>query len=203
MLPDTVALKRKREWLAKIASKAQPDLTTGQVETLVRAFARLTAPEEPEEAEFTLGYITLDAVSNQGESRKPGNLFLNWRKLFDLGPDTVLAGIGAATASAAVQPWAIPLAALYIWNKVWRGAEEPLTEVDACILLALWQNRNSENKITEADGEVHTNALRSKQGLSALSVSEYAKALSRLAKLECIELSDGVVWLREWIKVKY
>lgn len=201
MLPDNKALEEKRRWLEQVARNAVVGLGENEAEKLISAFTRLSPPES-ESPKIHL--ITISSSFKPGAiSRKPGNILLNWRKLIDFVPDTALAGIGAATATAAAQPWVIPLAAFYVWNKVWRGAEEKLTDVEACILLALWRNRNSENKVKEDDGFMHTNALRSSVQQPAISLGDYTNALTRLARLECVEIEDGVVWLREWIRVKY
>jgi hypothetical protein len=201
MSPDNDALDRKRRSLQRIAQEAAPSLEAEEVDSVVSTFATLSAPEVEEPR---IGYITIDSVSRpEATSRKPGNIVLNWRKLIDLVPDTALAGLGAATGSTAVLPWAIPLAGLYIWNKVWRAAEEKLTEVEASIVLALWKNRNPDHKVIEADGFTYTNTLRTNVGQSPLTLGQYTEGVTRLARIECVEIEDGVIWLREWIRVRF
>jgi hypothetical protein len=137
--------------------------------------------------------------SPRGRSRKPGNILLNWRKLIDVVPDATLAGVGAT----ANPQWTIPLVGLYIWNKFWRGAEEELSDVEATVILALWKGRNSENKIGEDEGFVKTNEFRSTSSLPTLSRDDYTAAINRLLIMKCIEISDGIIWLREWVNIRY
>src|SRR5262249_10110301 len=127
---------------------------------------------------------------------------LNWRKLIDIVPDISLAGLGAVTLPVAPAIAAV-LAALYVWNKLWRGSVEELSDVEAVTILALWQNRNPQKKISEQDGFTKTNDLRATYSLPPLSQRQYAGAISRLIEIDCIELENGVIWLREWVRVKY
>jgi hypothetical protein len=79
----------------------------------VDAFAQTTPPELPERV---LEHIVINSPYRpRGWSRKHGNLLLNWRKLMDIIPDITVASLSAN----ALPVWAVPLAALYIWNKVW------------------------------------------------------------------------------------
>jgi hypothetical protein len=168
---------------------------------LVNAFTRVTPPEEPE---ITIGLITISSLYDapKASSRKPGNVVLNWRKLLDIVPDVSLAGLGAATLPVAPQV-AVALAGLYIWNKVWRGAVEEFSDVEAVTILALWEHRNEKNKIPEQEGFAKTNELRIRYALPPLTTNQYASAVNRLASLECIELEDGIIWMREWVRKKY
>ena len=168
---------------------------------LVDAFANVTPPEEPD---ITIGLITINSFYDapKASSRKPGNVLLNWRKLLDVVPDVSLAGLGAATLPVAPQV-AVALAGLYIWNKVWRGAVEELSDVEAVTILALWEHRNEKNKISEQDGFVRTNEVRDRYALPPLTANQYASAVNRLVSLECIELEGGIIWLREWVRKKY
>lgn len=168
---------------------------------LVDAFARVTPPEEPK---VTIGLITISSLygAPKASSRKPGNVLLNWRKLLDIVPDVSLAGLGAATLPVAPQI-AVALAGLYIWNKVWRGAVEEFSDVEAVTILALWEHRNDKNKISEPDGFVKTNEVRGRYALPPLTSNQYASAINRLVSLGCIELEGGVIWLREWVQKQY
>ena len=168
---------------------------------LVDAFARVTPPEEPE---ITIGLITISSLYDapKASSRKTGNVVLNWRKLLDIVPDVSLAGLGAATLPVAPQV-AVALAGLYIWNKVWRGAIEELSDVEAVTILALWEHKNGRNKISEQEGFAKTNEVRGRYALPPLTSNQYTFAVNRLVSLGCIELVDGIIWLREWVRKKY
>lgn len=168
---------------------------------IVDAFTRVTPPEEPE---ITIGLITISSLYDapKASSRKPGNVLLNWKKLLDIVPDVSLAGLGAATLPVSPQI-AVVLAGLYIWNKVWRGSVEEFSDIEAVTILALWEHRNERNRISEQDGFARTNEVRGRYALQPLTTSQYASAINRLVSLECIELKDGIIWLREWVRKKY
>lgn len=203
---DTRAETQKRQWLVQQVKDSPACLTDTQAHNLIAAFAELTPPLVPEvvqKPEVLIGYITVFPSSSQGTSRKPGNLTLNWRRLFELIPDTSLASLGAATAPAAIQPWAIALAGLYVWNKVGNGMKQDLTEVEACIMQALWSKRRDDKRVAETDGLQHTNALRVIHGKAPLALQTYSDALTRLARIHCIELDDGVILLCESVRIKY
>jgi hypothetical protein len=170
---------------------------------LVNAFATITPPERAE-IEFNIGLITISSLyeAPKAKSRKPGNVLLNWKKLLDIVPDVSLAGLGAATLPVAPQV-AVALAGLYIWNKVWRGAVEEFTDIEAVVILALWEHKNDRDKISESEGFARTNEVRARYALPPLSASQYAAAVNRLTSLECIELEDGIIWLREWVRKRY
>ena len=172
-------------------------------ERILDVFSRVSPPEAPESA-FTIGLITIRSFYDQpkADSRKPGNVLLNWRKLVDIVPDISLAGLGAATLPVAPAVAAV-LAGLYVWNKVWRGTVEEFSDIEAVTILALWQNCNADNKISEVDGLAKTNFLRTNYSLPPLTVGQFSAAIKRLSDIACIELEDGVIWLREWIRVKY
>ncbi|CAN7782467.1 hypothetical protein LJR296_008113 [Cupriavidus necator] len=161
----------------------------------------MTPPEKPE---VWIELVTVSSLHTRpkARSRKPGNVVLNWRKLVDIVPDISLAGLGAATLPVAPVV-AAALAGLYVWNKIWRGSVEDFSDVEAITILALWQHRNGENKINENDGLVKTNQLRAQYSMAPLTPGQYAAVVNRLVEIHCIELENGVIWLREWVRVKY
>lgn len=200
---DEDAARAKRAQLLEHAALGPVGqaLSEHALRRLVDAFARVTPPAEPE---VTLKLITISSLYDapKASSRKPGNVVLNWRKLLDIVPDVSLAGLGAATLPVAPQV-AVVLAGLYVWNKLWRGAVEEFSDVEAVTILALWEHRNGKNRIPEQEGFVKTNEVRVRYALSPLTQGQYASAVSRLAALQCVEIEDGVIWLREWVQKKY
>jgi hypothetical protein len=197
---DNEALETKRKEIEGFARQAISRFSWAQSSTAdsaVQAFARLTPPTKPE---MVIHMITMQSFGRGGgRSQKPGNIYLNWRKLIDVAPDVTIAAAGALASPY----WLLPLIGLYIWNKLWRGAEEELSEVEATTIYALWKNRNGDNKISEDDGYARTNSIRNQQGMPALSRSEYSAAISRLLQMECIEIEEGMIWLREWVRIAY
>ncbi len=200
MRPENKQLQAKKEELTELASEVLNRLGDPRLDLAdkaVEAFTRLTPPVEPEPV---VKMITLGSFGDEGgTSRKPGNIFLNWRKLMDIVPDATIAAAGAMTSPA----WLLPLIGLYVWNKLWRGAEEDLTNVEACIIYALWKSKDGRNRISEADGFAVTNALRAHCALPQLTPAEYNKAINRLLAMGCIEMNNGIIWLREWVRVSY
>lgn len=199
---EDAALAKRKQLLSDAARDPVGAILTEEVRLrLVNAFSRVTPPEAPE---FTIGLITISSLydSPKARSRKPGNIVLNWRKLLDIVPDVSLAGLGAASLPVAPQV-AIVLVGLYIWNKVWRGAVEEFSDIEAVTILALWKHRNGERKIAEPEGFVRVTELRASYALPPLTAGEYASAINRLIQLDCIELENGIIWLREYIQVTY
>jgi hypothetical protein len=143
--------------------------------------------------------IVMSRLGQDGsKSRKPGNVTLNWRRLFELVPDATLAG-----ASATEARWLIPLAALYIWMKLWKVATIDIEEGDAFVLYSLWLHRSEKKRIAEEEAFSRTKSLAEKHELPVLTRKKFDQAINKLLSLECIEMDEGVIWLREWVRIKY
>ena len=200
MVSSSRQLEAKQAEIHQLASavlRRVENSQTDAAQAAIQAFARLTPPTEPTPV---VKMITLRSFGDEGgTSRKPGNIFLNWRKLMDIVPDAAIATAGAIASPA----WMLPLIGLYVWNKLWRGSEEELTDIEASTIYALWKNKDGRNKISEEDGFTGTNAARAQCGLSELSRHRYNKAINRLLAMECIEIDNGIIWLREWVRVSY
>jgi len=118
----------------------------------------------------------------------------------DVIPDSIV----AVATSVSVPSWVLPFVGLYVWNKIWCGSEEKLTEIEATIIYALWKNRNrNNNKISEDSSFKKTNLARREMNLLELSRTEFDLGINRLLKMRCIEIENGVIWLREWVKIEY
>jgi hypothetical protein len=197
---DNEALKRRREELLGLVRKAIPassPTSSGIAEFLLESFMDLTPPTKPE---LLLEWLTIRPSGlGGGRSRKPGNIWLNWRKLMDVIPDITIAAVGGATAPK----WLIPFLALYVWNKLWSSSTEEFGEVEATVIYALWKHRNGESRISEDDGYASANALREKIGLPLLVRKDFDRAVNRLLGMKCIEIDKGVIWLREWVRIQY
>ena len=189
--------KREIELLAEMSVGTFPQCSPAIAKAVVSAFVRMTPPTNAEPPPMRL--ITVLSSGMSGTSRKPGNIFLNWSRLFKIVPDVTIAAAGVAEAPH----WLCFAIALYVWNKLWCGAKENLSDVEATAILALWKSRNEAQKIAEADGYERTNEIRREGGLAELSNADYSAALTRLARMGCIEIQDGMIWLREWVRVDY
>jgi hypothetical protein len=196
---DVLALTQKRDEVLNLAREAREETVafdTDAAAAVLGAFVELTPPEKPE---YVFHLITMNSFAQDAESRKPGNLFLNWRKLIDIVPDTTIAAAGATAAPA----WLLPFIALYVWNKLWCGAKETLTKDEATIIMALWKHRSGKSTIGEDEGFTRTNEVRLRQGLRTLRRNIYDQAIDRLLRMHCIEMNEGVIWLREWVRITY
>ena len=189
--------KREVEEMALAAANRIAGAKPEDARSMVEGFVSLTAPEEPE---VMMEMITMASFGRGGgRSRKPGNVFLNWRKLIDVVPDATIAGAGVATSP----PWLWFMIALYVFNKVWRGAEEPIDEVGASIVFALWHHRNGEDRISEDNGFSRVNEMRTREGMRPLTRVEFDVAVNHLLKIECIEIEDGMIWMYEHVWIEY
>jgi hypothetical protein len=176
---DESAAADKRRTIREAATAARRTLQVlpdDRIDSAVEAFSRVTPPEEPE---LTIGLVTISSLytTPKAQSRKPGNIVLNWRKLIDIVPDVSLASLGAATLPIA-PAWSVVLVGLYVWNKIW-------------------------DKIAEADGFEKVNELRTSYSLPPLTLGQFTSVIDRLVQIDCVELEEGVIWLREWVRVKY
>ena len=111
MEQDEDAADAKRQDIRRAASNARrtlPSFSNEAIDSAVEAFAAVTPPEEPE---ITIGWVTISSLHSapSAQSRKPGNIILNWRRLIDVVPDVSLAGLGAATLPIA-PAWSAVLA---------------------------------------------------------------------------------------------
>lgn len=194
-------LRAARDGAARVGGTIRVDAAG-----VAAAFAEVVAPEIGDDDGFPridaragLVIVGLPSDLSPGVSRKPGNLILNWRRLAEVVPDVAI----AAAAALSGPPWVGFMVALYIWNRLWRGSEEALSDVEASVIYALWKNRGAGNRIDEDLGYAKTNAVRQGFGLAPLTRSAYARALDALARIECIALEGGVIALRESVRIRY
>lgn len=199
---DERAASAKRRELRQVAMQSQIKLSEETLHATLAAFVQVTAPEKAEtEIDSNLGWITMHSFPKPNAvSQKPGNLLLNWRKLMDIVPDISLAGLGAVSLPDAM---GIVIAGLYIWNKLWSGSTEVFSEEEAVTMLALWKNRDSQNRITEPEGFSKTNVMRSVYSLPPLCKTDFSGIIDRLVALGCMKLENGVLSLRESVCIKY
>jgi hypothetical protein len=197
--PDNAAQAAKQtelDALLKAFVDARAPHSTENIESLIGSFITLSPPLDPP---LEIGLIVMSDLGQGGaRSRKPGNITLNWRRLFQLIPDATIAGAGAATTT-----WLIPFAALYIWMKLWKAATIDIEERDAFVLYSLWLNRNERKRIAEDEAFSMTKSLAEKHDLPEMTRKNFARAIDRLLSLGCIEMDEGVIWLREWVRVTY
>jgi len=121
------------------------ELSDSDANLIIEKYCQIT---EPKIENHSLEFLTIDSIKKKGSSIKPGNIFLNMRKLLIDSSE-----IGLTIAGVAAQPFLIPLAALIIWNKVWSRIKIDLGESHAMTIKLMWENRDKErNWIEEKKG---------------------------------------------------
>jgi len=134
-----------------------------------------------------------------GSSTKPGNIWLNWRKLLVDGSESILTVIGALA-----EPWLISLAGLVVWNKIWSMVTVEISERHAVVIWTMWLYRDSENCIEDQLILDLVNKELLKYNRPEMNRQELNMILEDLKKMECIEeTEENKWWLREWVKVVY
>jgi hypothetical protein len=163
---------------------------------IINHFVNITPPEMEESWYF----ITIrEGGLGGGSSTKPGNIWLNWRKLLVAGSESILTFIGAVAV-----PWLIPLAGLVVWNKIWSMLTIEISERHAVVIWTMWLNKDSENCIEHRLILNLVNQELLKYNRPQMNQQELDEVLKDLEKMECIEKTEGNKWwLREWVKVVY
>lgn len=161
-------------------------------------FLQITPPEEEPPK---MHMLTMDSLKNfqKGNSIKPGNIRLNIRKLIDTIPNVVEMAISIATNIPVLQI----CSALNIWKALREVLTVEITKEQAFVIVALWKNCNQKQKITLEDGYKATNALCERFSEPKITNIKYNHTIDSLINLQCIELNEGIIWLREWVSKKY
>jgi hypothetical protein len=159
------------------------------------SFVQITPPEY--EVSFEL--VTLRSGGVGGGSRtKPGNIFLNWRKLPVVSSDIIL------IASSLNSHWLVPFAALVVWDRIWSLASIEITERDAVVIWNMWKNKDIDDYIKAEDVLKLVNKELSSYGRSEMMQQELEMILNNLESMKCIEkVEENKWWLREWVRIAY
>ena len=161
-------------------------------------FISITSPlEEPP----TMQFLTLDSLRDykNGSSIKPGNLVLNIKELIEAIPEVVSIGAGMVCDNLVITV----CGALSLWLKLRDIATVSITREQAFTIVALWKSCNAAHKISLDDGFIATNVLLKQYGESEITNLKYNIVIDSLIKMQCIELTEGIIWLREWISRSY
>jgi hypothetical protein len=198
MSSDTEEFENKRAELLEIAFRAFPQDSTFKgnneiAEKIIQAFCDI----EPPETTFTMDWSTIYKDGSGGINRKPGNIILNWKHFYQKSPEIVLSLGGISS------PWLLPFAALYLWNTVWSGLKIDLSSDHAIALLTMWEHKNPKNRIPEDEAFIRTNKYLTEHNLRPLSADEFTKIVNQLEQMKCIELDNGMIWLRERVRKTY
>jgi hypothetical protein len=159
------------------------------------SFVELTPARVDYDVGVTARYITSFDLNQGGVSTKPGNIRLNWRKLFNKVPELVL------TSAGVTQPWLAPFAGWYMLNLLLPLAKVEITPAQAMTMYALWNAGRDVQRFEESEALDIANVCFQKNGAPQLSIVEFAAVVNDLVQLQCIELEDGMVRLRESVRI--
>ena len=76
-------------------------------------------------------------------------------------------------------------------------------DIQIFVIVALWRNCNSAHRISLDNGFAATEKLLEQYGEPEMTYLKYNIVIDSLVKMQCIELTEEVIWLREWISQKY
>ena len=155
----------------------------------------------PLEKPLTMQLLTLDSLRDykNGSSIKPGNIVLNIKELIEAIPEVVSIGAGMVCDNLVITV----CGAFSLWLKLRDIATVSITREQAFTIVALWKSCNSAHKISLDDGFIATNVLLKQYGESEITNLKYNIVIDSLIKMQCIELTEGIIWLREWISRSY
>ena len=194
--PDNEAMDAKREELLTLVHGELGGLES-HAESLLDSFVSLSPPQDPPP-------MMALVVANQGgrrggRTRKPGNIWLNWRKLIRESPDLVLTGAGSIA-----EPWLGVLAALSTFNKMWAHASIELRKEQAACLVAMWPRCDERCRIPRAAAYSSCKELFSVYQWPEPSDDQLGELISELEVLRCVESKpEDIIWLRERVRVSY
>lgn len=112
-------------------------------------------------------------------SIKPGNIVINFGKLFDTITSGVLILAGAS-------PWVAVLGALVVCKNLYSSSKLDITEDDASVVWALWLKSDDERTLPKSEVLGVVSVQRSKYERMPLSASEVNDSIARLIKMRCV-----------------
>ena len=145
--------------------------------------------------------LTMDSLKNysRGTSIKPGNICLNIKKLITNIPSFHEQVIVLARG----MPYLKICAAIHLWKLLVETFAVEISKEQAFVIVALWKNCDYTHKISIDKGLECVNILLKKYNELALSDKKYNQILDSLESIQCLEMKDGDIYLREWISKNY
>ena len=119
------------------------------------------------------------------DSRKPGNLTLNWSSALELTTGAALTIVGLAAV-----PLLLPLAALNISAVAWKATAKDISPEHALALVTMWQHRDGQDSIAEDDAYELLKQQLAQWDLRAVLSREFGDILDDLAELHCVTLAE-------------
>lgn len=197
--PRTDLLNREIDSFKELISKHVSEDKSQEIsDLLMENYITITPPME----EVMTYLITLSSVGGRGggNSVKPGNIILNWKKLLVDSADSLLTGAGAVAFNAL-----IPFAALVIWNKLVKHNKIRVEEPHAIVISALWQIKDPYSKqVLGEDLLDRINTTIAQYNLQPFIQSDIDSILNDLEALSSLRRnSDGSLTLLEEVRVRY
>lgn len=161
-------------------------------------FLSITAPYR---GPLLVAFVKLDSLKNysRGRSVKPGNIRLNIKALMDTIPDMIIMSVSIAVDIPVLQV----CAALNLWKTIRGVFTVDISKDQAYLIVSLWKNCDSRHRISSETGFTAVNSLLGKYGEDAINDKKYNYLLDSLERIQCIELEDGVIRLRERVSKNY
>jgi hypothetical protein len=193
--------KNKENELLKIISSITNDSTLDSsllLEDFKKNYLSITPPEEEPPL---MQFLTIDSLKNykSGQSIKAGNIMLNIKKLISTFPNVIAASVSIS--------YDIPIlkicAALAILKELCDIFTVDITREQAIVLVALWKNCDNAQHISLSDGFIAVNTLYQSLDDCVMNQTTYNRIIDQLISLQCIEVTDERIWLREYINIKY
>ena len=197
-MKDIERLQAKEEELRQLVFNALPEDVSERekiASLAIASFCELTPPE----IDTTMHWISLKSNGwGGGSSHKPGNIFLNWRRLFKSVPNIVLTGVGAVAV-----PILWPFVALVIWNEIWSQSKIDISFRHGLTIFAMWKNKDESQRIKKEKAFECVNSQLLGYKYPNMTLVEFDNIINDLKAMECIEIDGDEIWLREWVKSTY
>lgn len=178
-----------REDLAHVGDLGEADL-----DFVFENFCRVKEPEVKSRI-GKMEYLVPGRRSWEMESIKPGNIILNWRQLLGSIPAVGLTIAGVGTS------WIlVVLAALDVWQKLYSSAKVKLEKEQAVAIRQMWDHHDGTQHISEEKALQVTNEALASFGFAELDREKFAGVIDDLVRIGCVEITEGRIWLREWIR---
>lgn len=189
--PELQALIEKLEGV----TDGKHSLSRKQNNDLLDAFCRINPPAIPEAERHMELIIVSSGGRRGGVSIKPGNIILNWSNLLSAIPSIALTSVGTWS-----NPYLFFLGALVIWKDFYAASKVEIDKIHAIAIVTMWKNCDGNRFISEKTAKELTNKALKESDMNQLSDFSFARVVDDLSNIGCIQILDGKIWLREWIR---
>lgn len=166
---------------------------------LFKTYVNVTPPEKEQ---VLMHLVTTSNFGGRGggKSVKSGNIKLNMPNLLE----AVSAGV-FTVISVNAAPWAIPFAAVLLWQSLWKSIKIDLTELDVVVLITLNRLKNNSKVVVEKvdDILIEVNKTLNKYERSLATKQDLNHSITNLDTIDSLDICDSGLFIREWVKVRY